>query len=161
MRLRPKRRASTDQAPGPSMASDKPIDAVMKYSAIERGLGLLNRVGLAQKANEYPARLSGGQKQRVAIARGLAMEPHVILFDEPTSALDPALREDVLAVMRELAKEGMAMLVVTHEVSFAQDVADRVLLVDGGVIIEDETSASFFEESSGRAARQFLARIKP
>ena len=133
---------------------------IKKSDAVERGMRLLERVGLAAKANEYPARLSGGQKQRVAIARGLAMEPEVILFDEPTSALDPALREDVLVVMRELARDGMTMLVVTHEVRFAQDVADRVVFMDGGVVVEDTTPEAFFGGTGSPRVRQFLNLIE-
>ncbi|CAG4900186.1 L-cystine import ATP-binding protein TcyC [Paraburkholderia gardini] len=136
------------------------VKRMKKSEAVERGMRLLDRVGLAAKAHEYPARLSGGQKQRVAIARGLAMEPEVILFDEPTSALDPALREDVLVVMRELAKEGMTMLVVTHEVRFAQDVADRVVFMDGGVVVEDTTPEAFFGGSGSPRVRQFLNLIE-
>src|SRR6201999_433668 len=104
--------------------------------AIERGRALLAKVGLADKADAFPAQLSGGQQQRVAIARALAMQPKAILFDEPTSALDPELVGDVLSVMRALAEDGMTMLVVTHEMGFARDVADRVLFIDGGVIVE-------------------------
>lgn len=120
---------------------------------------LLNQVGLAEKADQYPARLSGGQKQRVAIARALVMEPEVILFDEPTSALDPALREDVLTVMRDLAKQGMTMLVVTHEVRFARDVADRVVFMDGGVVAVDTTSQAFLGGPGHPRVRQFLNLI--
>ncbi len=136
------------------------VKGVRKSEALERGLHLLDRVGLAHKAGEYPARLSGGQKQRVAIARGLAMDPEVILFDEPTSALDPALREDVLAVMRELAGNGMTMLVVTHEVRFAQDVADRVVLMENGVVVQDTTPDAFFTASTHPRVRQFLNLIE-
>ena len=130
-----------------------------RVEAAERGMRLLNQVGLAEKADQYPARLSGGQKQRVAIARALAMEPEVILFDEPTSALDPALREDVLTVMRDLAKQGMTMLVVTHEVRFARDVADRVVFMDGGVVAVDTTSQAFFGGPGHPRVRQFLNLI--
>ena len=130
-----------------------------KESARERGSALLKKVGLEQKAAEYPGRLSGGQKQRVAIARALAMDPEVILFDEPTSALDPELRDDVLKVMRDLAREGMTMLVVTHETRFARDVADRVVFMEGGVILEDTTPAQFFGADASARGRQFLGRI--
>ncbi|WP_027803747.1 amino acid ABC transporter ATP-binding protein [Paraburkholderia dilworthii] len=136
------------------------VKHIKKNEAVARGIRLLERVGLAAKANDYPARLSGGQKQRVAIARGLAMEPEVILFDEPTSALDPALREDVLVVMRELAREGMTMLVVTHEVRFAQDVADRIVFMDGGVVVEDTTPEAFFGGTGSPRVRQFLNLIE-
>ncbi|MFM0596916.1 MULTISPECIES: amino acid ABC transporter ATP-binding protein [Paraburkholderia] len=136
------------------------VKGVSKAEAAERGMRLLEQVGLSAKANEYPARLSGGQKQRVAIARALAMEPEVILFDEPTSALDPALREDVLTAMRDLAGRGMTMLVVTHEVRFARDVADRVVFMDGGVVLEDTTSQQFFGEQSSERVRQFLNLIE-
>ncbi|WP_438392072.1 amino acid ABC transporter ATP-binding protein [Caballeronia sp. DA-9] len=135
------------------------VKGIDKARAQQRGMSLLDRVGLAAKANEYPGRLSGGQKQRVAIARGLAMEPEVILFDEPTSALDPSLREDVLVVMRELAKEGMTMLVVTHEIRFAQDVADRVVFMDGGVVVTDTYPASFFNSPASPRVREFLHLI--
>lgn len=131
------------------------VKGVSRPEARERALRLLEQVGLAAKADEYPGRLSGGQKQRVAIARGLAMEPEVILFDEPTSALDPALREDVLVVMRDLASQGMTMLVVTHEVRFARDVADRVVFMDEGVVAENAPPEAFFSGASPRV-RQFL-----
>ncbi|GAB7537817.1 amino acid ABC transporter ATP-binding protein [Burkholderia sp. 22PA0099] len=136
------------------------VKKMKKPEAVERGMRLLERVGLSAKADAYPGRLSGGQKQRVAIARGLAMEPEVILFDEPTSALDPALREDVLAVMRELANDGMTMLVVTHEVRFARDVADRVVFMDGGVVVEDTDPAAFFDGAGNPRVRQFLHLIE-
>ncbi|MGF6812503.1 cystine transport system ATP-binding protein [Paraburkholderia sp. Clong3] len=136
------------------------VKGVPRAQASERAIHLLTRVGLAAKANEYPARLSGGQKQRVAIARALAMDPEVIFFDEPTSALDPALREDVLTVMRDVAKAGMTMLIVTHEVRFARDVADRVVFMDGGVVAEDTTPQAFFGEGSSPRVRQFLHLIE-
>ncbi|PRE45519.1 ectoine/hydroxyectoine ABC transporter ATP-binding protein EhuA [Burkholderia multivorans] len=136
------------------------VRKMKKPEAVERGMRLLERVGLSSKAKAYPAQLSGGQKQRVAIARGLAMEPEVILFDEPTSALDPALREDVLAVMRELANDGMTMLIVTHEVRFARDVADRVVFMDGGVVIEDADPNVFFSGAGNPRVRQFLHLIE-
>jgi cystine transport system ATP-binding protein len=128
--------------------------------ARERGLALLAKVGLRDKADEYPGRLSGGQKQRVAIARALAMDPEVIFFDEPTSALDPELRDDVLKVMRELANEGMTMLVVTHETRFAKDVADRVIFMEGGHILEDTTPEHFFGDGASERTLQFLGRIR-
>ena len=111
----------------------------------------LERVGLADKADAYPAQLSGGQQQRAAIARALAMEPAVMLFDEPTSALDPELVGDVLAVMRGLAEEGMTMIVVTHEMSFAREVADRVVFMDGGVVVEDGPPAQVIGAPTARA----------
>lgn len=123
------------------------------------GEKLLSRVGLADKFHEYPSRLSGGQKQRVAIARALAMEPQVILFDEPTSALDPELHEEVLQVMRELARDGMTMIVVTHEVRFARDAAQRVVFMDGGVILEQSAPELFFTHPSSERARQFLRLV--
>jgi cystine transport system ATP-binding protein len=125
-----------------------------------RGLELLGKVGLLDKANSYPSHLSGGQKQRVAIARALSMDPELILFDEPTSALDPELRDDVLCVMRELADEGMTMLVVTHEVRFARDVADRVLFMEGGRILEDCEPSTFFGMHASERVRQFLGRLQ-
>ena len=135
------------------------VKKMTKAAARERGTRLLERVGLAAKANDYPAKLSGGQKQRVAIARSLAMEPEVILFDEPTSALDPSLRDDVLTVMRGLAKDGMTMLVVTHEVQFARDVADRVVFIDGGVIVVDTDPRQFFDASADARVQKFLNYI--
>jgi cystine transport system ATP-binding protein len=131
-----------------------------KAVARERGLGLLAKVGLVDKAGAYPGHLSGGQKQRVAIARALAMDPEVIFFDEPTSALDPELRDDVLKVMRDLAGEGMTMLVVTHETRFAQDVADRIVFMEGGHVLEDTTPQSFFGAEGSERSRQFLGRIR-
>jgi len=135
------------------------VKGVPRKQALEVGNILLARVGLTQKAGEYPARLSGGQKQRVAIARGLAMEPEVIFFDEPTSALDPELRDDVLGVMRELAAEGMTMLVVTHEVRFAKDVADRVIFMENGTVLEDMPSSVFFSAHANQRITQFLGRV--
>ena len=120
---------------------------------------LLERVGLADKADAYPSKLSGGQQQRVAIARALAMKPKIMLFDEPTSALDPETVGDVLAVMRELAAEGMTMVVVTHEMGFARDVADRVVMMDGGVVIEQGPPAEFFAAPKEERTRRFLARV--
>ena len=136
------------------------VKGLSSVDASERGMHLLDQVGLSAKANEYPNRLSGGQKQRVAIARALAMEPDVILFDEPTSALDPELREDVLAVMRDLAGLGMTMLVVTHEGRFARDVADRIVFMDGGFVAEDTTPAEFFDRTRSSRVRQFLNLIE-
>ncbi|MEU9485212.1 amino acid ABC transporter ATP-binding protein [Streptomyces decoyicus] len=119
----------------------------------------LERVGLSDKAGAYPAQLSGGQQQRVAIARALSMEPELMLFDEPTSALDPELVGDVLAVMRGLAQEGMTMLVVTHEMSFAREVADRVVFMDGGVIVEEGTPEQVVGAPQHERTRTFLARV--
>ena len=118
--------------------------------------GLLEKVGLANKADAYPAQLSGGQQQRVAIARALAMEPQVMLFDEPTSALDPELREEVLLVMRALAEEGMTMIVVTHEMQFARDMADRVLFFDQGRVAEDGSPDQIFSNPQHARTREFL-----
>ncbi|ALV33125.1 amino acid ABC transporter ATP-binding protein [Streptomyces sp. CdTB01] len=123
------------------------------------GRKLLARVGLADKAAEYPARLSGGQKQRVAIARALAMEPEVVLFDEPTSALDPELHAEVLQVMRELAHEGMTMVVVTHEVEFAREAADRVVFMDGGVVLESGPPREFLSRPVHPRAQAFLRLV--
>jgi len=116
-------------------------------------------VGLADKADEYPIRLSGGQKQRVAIARALAMEPKVMLFDEPTSALDPELIGEVLAVMKELAQEGMTMVVVTHEMGFAREVADRMLFFDEGTILEEGTPAEMLAGAKKEQTRRFLDAV--
>ncbi|WP_409485670.1 amino acid ABC transporter ATP-binding protein [Arsenicicoccus dermatophilus] len=124
----------------------------------ERALGLLDRVGLAEKAAAYPAQLSGGQQQRVAIARALAMQPKLMLFDEPTSALDPELVGEVLSVMRELAASGMTMIVVTHEMAFARDVADRVVFMDGGVVVEEGTPAEVIGAPRHERTRAFLSR---
>ncbi|MCS3472268.1 cystine transport system ATP-binding protein [Pseudomonas sp. JUb42] len=134
------------------------VKKVAKPEAINKGMALLEQVGLADKADSYPARLSGGQKQRVAIARGLSMDPEVIFFDEPTSALDPELRDEVLLVMRNLANAGMTMLVVTHELRFAQEAADRVIFMEGGVIAKDATTEAFFSADSGERIQQFLRR---
>jgi len=121
--------------------------------------GLLGKVGLESKALAYPGQLSGGQQQRVAIARALAMEPEVMLFDEPTSALDPELREEVLQVMRGLVEEGMTMIVVTHEMQFARDVADRVLFFDGGRVAEDGTPDDVFSNPQHERTREFLRKV--
>jgi polar amino acid transport system ATP-binding protein len=120
---------------------------------------LLDRVGLADKADQYPRRLSGGQQQRVAIARALAMRPQLMLFDEPTSALDPETVGEVLDVMRQLAEDGMTMVVVTHEMGFARQVADRVLVMDEGRIVEEGTPDQVFETPTSDRAREFLARV--
>jgi glutamate/aspartate transport system ATP-binding protein len=130
-----------------------------RSEAAERSRKLLDRVGLADQATKYPAQLSGGQQQRVAIARTLAMDPIVMLFDEPTSALDPEMINEVLDVMVELAREGMTMLVVTHEMGFARKVADRVVLMDAGRIAEDAVTDDFFGTSRSERAQQFLSKI--
>jgi glutamine transport system ATP-binding protein len=127
--------------------------------AKERALGLLERVGLSEKANEFPGRLSGGQQQRVAIARALAMSPKVMLFDEPTSALDPELVGEVLGVMRQLAEEGMTMIVVSHEMAFAADIADRVIVMDKGVIVEEGPPRGIFTNPQIARTRVFLTRL--
>ena len=127
----------------------------------KRGLDLLHKVGIADKAGNYPAQLSGGQQQRVAIARALAMNPDIMLFDEPTSALDPEVTHEVLDVMVALAEEGMTMAVVTHEMGFARQVADRVIFMDQGQIIEEAPPASFFENPSSERTRTFLKQILP
>jgi polar amino acid transport system ATP-binding protein len=130
-----------------------------KDEAREKGTALLERVGLADKLAQYPERLSGGQQQRVAIARALAMEPHVMLFDEVTSALDPELVKEVLDTMRELASEGMTMLVVTHELGFAKEVGDQVVFMDGGVIVEQGPPAEVLENPREERTKQFLGLV--
>jgi polar amino acid transport system ATP-binding protein len=130
-----------------------------KEEAERVGRENLKRVGLADKVDSYPAQLSGGQQQRVAIARALAMGPEVMLFDEPTSALDPELVGDVLAVMRKLAVDGMTMLVVTHEMSFAREVADRVVFMDGGVVVEQGPPSQVIADPSHERTRAFLSRV--
>jgi polar amino acid transport system ATP-binding protein len=124
-----------------------------------KGMELLRKVGLEDKANAYPDSLSGGQKQRVAIARALAMEPKVMLFDEPTSALDPEMVGEVLEVMKQLAKEGMTMVVVTHEMGFAKEVGDRVLFMDGGYIVEENTPEELFENPQHNRTKAFLSKV--
>ncbi|NLW24202.1 MAG: ectoine/hydroxyectoine ABC transporter ATP-binding protein EhuA [Clostridia bacterium] len=130
-----------------------------KGAARKLALDLLKKVGLEEKANAYPAHLSGGQQQRVAIARALAMEPKIMLFDEPTSALDPELVGEVLSVMKELAREGMTMVVVTHEMGFAREVADRVVFMDEGRILEEGTPQQIFTNPQHPRTREFLAKI--
>ncbi|WP_108022506.1 amino acid ABC transporter ATP-binding protein [Melghirimyces profundicolus] len=130
-----------------------------KEQAGEKALQLLEKVGLQEKADVYPDKLSGGQKQRVAIARALAMNPKVMLFDEPTSALDPELVGEVLAVMKDLAKEGMTMVVVTHEMGFAREVADRVIFMDQGKFVEENTPAQLFTNPAHERTRLFLNKI--
>jgi polar amino acid transport system ATP-binding protein len=127
--------------------------------ATDIGRALLERVGLGHKADAYPAQLSGGQQQRVAIARALAMRPALMLFDEPTSALDPEMIGEVLEVMKELAREGMTMIVVSHEMGFAREVADRVVMLDEGKIIEDDTPEHFFTAPSHERTKAFLSKI--
>jgi len=127
--------------------------------AVERGRALLAQVGLAEKADMHPAQLSGGQQQRVAIARALAMQPKAILFDEPTSALDPELVGEVLAVMRKLADDGMTMVVVTHEMGFAKEVADRVLFIDGGIIVEKGAAKTVLNQPQHARTQDFLRRV--
>jgi glutamate transport system ATP-binding protein len=135
------------------------VRGLSKREARDQAMALLERVGLPEKANEHPARLSGGQQQRVAIARALAMRPRVMLFDEPTSALDPELVGEVLAVMRSLAVDGMTMLVVTHEMAFAEDVADLAIVMDRGAIVERGRPADLFNAPQTPRARAFLARL--
>ncbi len=125
----------------------------------EHAMSLLKRIGLEEKADAYPSTLSGGQKQRIAIIRSLAMEPDVILFDEPTSALDPEMVGEVLEVMKELAYEGMTMVVVTHEMGFAKEVANRVLFIDEGIVKEENTPKEFFENPQDPRLRDFLAKV--
>ena len=130
-----------------------------KEEAEKKAVELLKRVGLIDKKDAYPAQLSGGQQQRIAIARALAMEPDMMLFDEPTSALDPEMVKEVLDVIKELAQEGMTMAIVTHEMGFAKEVADRVIFVDGGVIVEDGTPAEVFESPKTDRAKEFFAKV--
>lgn len=130
-----------------------------KAEAKKHAMNLLDKVGLASKADVYPETLSGGQQQRVAIARSLAMNPRVMLFDEPTSALDPELVGDVLNVMRDLAKEGMTMAVVTHEMGFAHDVANRVIFMDGGYVVEDSSPEEMFSNPKNERTKAFLSRV--
>ena len=130
-----------------------------KEEAEKYALSLLEKVGLSDKANSYPTQLSGGQKQRIAIARALAMKPEVILFDEPTSALDSEMIKEVLDVMRDLAKEGMTMLIVTHEMGFARNVGNRILFMDKGEIIEDCSPKEFFENPTNERIKDFLNKV--
>ena len=130
-----------------------------KAQAEKRGMELLERVGLADRASAYPSELSGGQKQRVAIVRALCMNPDVMLFDEPTSALDPEMVGEVLDVMKELAKEGMTMVVVTHEMGFAKEVANRVLFMDDGVIMEEGTPQEIFDNPKCERLKTFLSKV--
>jgi len=135
------------------------VKGVTKQEAEKKAEKLLEKVGLVDKKNTYPNRLSGGQKQRVAIARALAMEPEVMLFDEPTSALDPEMVKEVLEVMKSLVTTGMTMAIVTHEMGFAKEVADRVLFLDGGKLVEDSAPEEFFAAPKSERAQQFLQKI--
>ena len=138
----------------PIMVKKESKEEAEKYASY-----LLEKVGLSDKANSYPSQLSGGQKQRIAIARALAMKPEVILFDEPTSALDPEMIKEVLDVMRDLAKEGMTMLIVTHEMGFAKNVGNRILFMDNGEIIEDCSPKDFFENPTNERIKDFLNKV--
>ncbi|MGI6041355.1 MAG: amino acid ABC transporter ATP-binding protein [Candidatus Alectryocaccobium sp.] len=135
------------------------LGKMTKEEAEKKAMELLDRVGLADKAQSYPVQLSGGQKQRVAIARALAMDPEIMLFDEPTSALDPEMVGEVLQVMRDLAKEGMTMIIVSHEMGFAKEVASRVLFIDNGNILEDGTPEKVFTNPDHERAQSFLSKI--
>jgi polar amino acid transport system ATP-binding protein len=130
-----------------------------KDEAEQIAIQLLKRVGLAEKAAAYPNQLSGGQKQRIAIARALAMEPDVMLFDEPTSALDPEMVGEVLEVMKQLAREGMTMVVVTHEMGFAREVGNRVLFIDEGALVEEQEAKKFFDNPREERSRAFLQKV--
>ena len=135
------------------------LKKMTKEQALERGEELLKIVGLSEKAQAYPVQLSGGQKQRIAIARSLAMEPEIMLFDEPTSALDPEMVGEVLDVMKNLAKSGMTMVVVTHEMGFAREVASRVVFMDGGVVLESGTPEQIFEHPQNERTKLFLSKV--
>ena len=141
------------------MISPLKVKKVAQQEAKETALKLLQRIGIPEKANVYPDQLSGGQQQRVAIARALAMQPQVMLFDEPTSALDPEMIKEVLDLMRELAEENMTMVVVTHEMGFAREVADRIAFMDGGVIVELGKPQQFFENPQHKRTQQFIQRV--
>jgi len=136
------------------------VKAMARSDAVAIAEQLLDKVGLADKRDAYPARLSGGQQQRVAIARALAMSPKVLLFDEPTSALDPELRREVLVVMRQLAREGMTMMVVTHEMNFARNVGSRLAFMDRGEIVEETVPAKFFSAPNSERAKRFLQQFE-
>lgn len=135
------------------------VKKIPKAQAEERALKLLDRVGLKDKAGEYPVRLSGGQRQRVAIARALAMDPDILLFDEPTSALDPEMVGEVLNVMKELAEDGMTMVVVTHEMGFAREVSDQVIFIDQGIIQEENEPKEFFANPKNARLKDFLNKV--
>ena len=141
------------------MLAPMKLQKLSEAEANERAMALLARVGLADRANAYPSQLSGGQKQRIAIVRALAMKPDVMLFDEPTSALDPEMVGEVLEVMRGLAQEGMTMVVVTHEMGFAREVATRVLFMDGGRIVEQNTPRELFDHPESERLKSFLAKV--
>ncbi|MEL6139641.1 MAG: amino acid ABC transporter ATP-binding protein [Cyanobacteria bacterium J06628_6] len=135
------------------------VKGVSRSEAKAKGMELLGKVGLAEKADVYPSKLSGGQKQRVAIARALAMEPEIMLFDEPTSALDPEMVKEVLDVMKDLAVSGMTMVIVTHEMGFAREAANRILFLDQGYVVEDATPEVFFSTPKSARANQFLEKV--
>lgn len=141
------------------MLAPRKVKSTDKAEASNIAMKLLDRVGIANQAEKYPSQLSGGQQQRVAIARALAMEPRLMLFDEPTSALDPEMIGEVLDVMRELAKEGMTMMVVTHEMGFAREVADRVIYIHGGQIVEEGKPADVFDNPQNERTQSFLSRV--
>ncbi|MFD2371170.1 amino acid ABC transporter ATP-binding protein [Brevibacillus sp. GCM10020057] len=136
------------------------VKGLSKAEAESKAIELLQRVGLADKADVYPSRLSGGQKQRVAIARSLVMEPQIMLFDEPTSALDPEMVKEVLEVMKGLAHTGMTMAIVTHEMRFAEEVSDRILFIDHGQLIEEAVPQEFFRQPKSERAKQFLEKVR-
>ena len=142
------------------MLSPMKVNGVKRIEAREKALWLLDRVGLSAKAQNYPAQLSGGQQQRVAIARALAMEPPAMLFDEPTSALDPEMVGEVLSVMRGLARDGMTMMCVTHEMNFARDVADRIWFMDAGRVLETGAPSEFFRAPQHPRAQRFLSDLR-
>ena len=144
---------------GNVMVGDVHVKKTSKKDAEKKALLILKRVGLEEKANTYPRALSGGQKQRVAIARALAMEPEIMLFDEPTSALDPEMVGEVLDVMKELASEGMTMIVVTHEMGFAKEVADKVMFMDEGLVVEEGTPDEIFSYPKEERTKCFLSKI--
>ena len=135
------------------------VRQVARAEAVVQGEALLDRVGLADKRNAYPNKLSGGQQQRVAIARALAMRPALMLFDEPTSALDPEMIGEVLEVMQELAADGMTMIVVSHEMGFAREAADRIVMMDDGVVVEQAAPSDFFTSPRHQRTQQFLSKI--
>ncbi len=135
------------------------LKKISPQAAHEKAMELLNRVGLEEKANDFPATLSGGQKQRIAIVRALAMDPDVMLFDEPTSSLDPEMVGEVLDIMRDLAKEGMSMIVVTHEMGFAREVSNRVIFIDEGKIVEDRPPQELFDSPNSPRLKDFLAKV--
>ena len=141
------------------MLAPTELHLLTKEEAEEKAMGLLARIGLADKKDEYPGRLSGGQKQRIAIVRALMMSPEVMLFDEPTSALDPEMVGEVLDLIRDLADEGMTMVIVTHEMGFAREVADRVLFIADGGIAEEGTPEEIFTEPKTPRLREFLSKV--